>query len=300
MKNIITILQGVVIGIGQVIPGASGSTLAMIMGVYDDFIELLHSATGFLQQTGKFITRKITWQDLITEFKKINLQFGIFLAIGIAISFVLFANLVSYLLDHYIAYLYSFLTGLILFSISITLMHVKTKGLKSWGLIALVAILMYGLLSILDAKPETVPALWLGPVIGFMTASAAAVPGIDGTFILIVFGVYDFCLKIIKHTASLQFDNFEITFLALFLIGVLAGLASISRFMKWALKNHSSMTMTILTGLMIGSIKTTNPLQFALAPNTNLDLFLRFGFFLLAGGIILFLRNLSIKKGIEE
>src|SRR5690606_25844130 len=130
MFKLKTILQGFVMGVAEIIPGVSGSTLALAMGIYDEFINLLFSVSEFIKSLFKFITRKISFADLKQSFFNIQFVFGFYLVFGMAIAIALLAGVLSGLLESNRYEVYAFFFGLVLTSIYLPYKEVGGFRLK--------------------------------------------------------------------------------------------------------------------------------------------------------------------------
>jgi len=239
-------------GSADVVPGVSGGTIAFITGIYE---ELLNSIKSF--DTHAFhLLIKGSFHDF---WKYINGKFLIVLLSGIALSILTFANLIHYLLDHTPIQLWSFFFGLIIIS-SLTVI----KQVRKWKLTVVFGglaglFLGYLITGISPAgTPETALFIFFSGVLGI---SAMILPGISGSFILLILGKYEFIISAIK--------DLNLFVLTIFALGCVVGLLSFTRLISWFLKNYHDITIALLAGFMLGSLNKIWPWKETLSHRTN-------------------------------
>jgi len=246
------ILNGFLIGIANLIPGVSGGTFALILGLYDRLITAITSINAItLSVTFQFITgftQPIKREHFAKEMKRIDFWFLAFLGFGLLLSVISGAKLIQFLLQNYPAPTLALFIGLIIPSLSVPYKLIENHGITEWiYLIPGIAL-------------TVVPSLFMGdttgsenPLIAFVTGmiaiSAMILPGISGSYIMLVLGEYQIVIG--KLSNILAFDS--ILFLASFALGCLLGLIIFTHFVKWLFKKYKSHTMTFLLGLILGS-----------------------------------------------
>ncbi len=246
------ILNGFLIGIANLIPGVSGGTFALILGLYD---RLIHAITSLRPETILVTLRFVFggWnkegrQRFADEMKRIDLVFLIFLGLGLLISVVTGAKLIQYLLQNHPAATLSLFIGLIIPSLVVPYRLIEKHNITVW------LFLIPGILL------TVVPSFFMGdgsgsenPVFAFITGmiaiSAMILPGISGSYIMLVLGEYQIVIG--KLSNLLQVDS--ILFLSAFGLGCLIGLILFTHIVKWLFKSYKSHTMTFLLGLILGS-----------------------------------------------
>ncbi len=246
------ILNGFLIGIANLIPGVSGGTFALILGLYDRLIGAITSlnlttvkvSIGLI--TGLF--GKESRAAFAEEMKRIDFWFLLFLGFGLMLSVVSGAKLIQYLLQNHPAPTLALFIGLIIPSLSVPYKLMDRHSVFIW------------LFLIPGIALTVVPSFFMGntagsenPLIAFVTGavaiSAMILPGISGSYIMLVLGEYQ--IVIAKLSNILAIDS--IVFLAAFGIGCLLGLLLFTHFVKWLFKKYKSHTMTFLLGLILGS-----------------------------------------------
>lgn len=249
MKRIIDYImvavKGACMGAADVIPGVSGGTIAFITGIYDDLLGSINAidATAVkLFFTGKF---KEFW-------KHINGSFLVSLFFGILISVLTLAGLMQYLLEHHPIQTWAFFFGLIVAS-SIFIL----RGIEGWNLKA-VLFLIFGVflgVTICTLSPTTTPdALWFIFLSGAIAICAMILPGISGSFILLILSKYQYIMGAISGLTSGQAIGESIVVLGVFAVGAVCGILAFSRFLHWLLGRFHKETLITLAGFIIGSL----------------------------------------------
>lgn len=239
--------KGFAMGMADIVPGVSGGTIALITNIYDELIRTISSVNkDFLQLLLRF---KI--KELITH---ANGQFIIPLFFGIASAIVLMSKVMHYFMQEFPVYTWSLFFGLILASIyyvGTTIPDIKQP--KSMGMVLVGTLVGYLVVSLIPVStPDTLPMIFLAGCIGIC---AMILPGISGSFILLILGKYTFVTSALKS----PFSDGNIAVIMTFCAGCLIGLLSFSKFLNYLLKHFHNMTMCVLTGFMIGTLKKIWP-----------------------------------------
>ncbi len=235
-------LKGIAMGAADVIPGVSGGTIAFISGIYEELINSIKSIN--LNSFKLLLTGKIA------EFwKEINGAFLLSLVTGIAISIISLAKGLKYLLDHYPILVWSFFFGLVVAS-SIYVARTITKwdlGTIATGIAGIV--IAYFITVITPVEANT--TYWFIFLSGAIAICAMILPGISGSFILVLLGMYKFILEAV--------GNFQFDIILTFLAGAAIGIISFSNVLSWLLKKYHNLTISLLAGFMIGSLNKVWP-----------------------------------------
>lgn len=235
-------LKGVGMGAADVVPGVSGGTIAFIVGIYDELIDSIKSING--NSLKLFFTGK--WGAF---WKAVNGNFLISLLLGIALSVFSLAKIITWLLTDHPVMVWAFFFGLVLASTWFV-----GKDIKEWNkktipaFIIGVAVAYY----ITVATPAETPSNLLFIFLcGAIAICAMILPGISGSFILVLLGKYFFIMEAVK--------TLDITVLLVFFAGACIGITSFSRVLSYALKNFRNITLAVLTGFMLGSLNKVWP-----------------------------------------
>ena len=238
-------VKGACMGAADVIPGVSGGTIAFITGIYDDLlasINAIDSTAVKLFFTGKF---KEFW-------KYINGGFLASLFCGILFSVMTLAGIMQYLLEHHPIQTWAFFFGLIVAS-SIFIL----RGIKGWNLKAVLFLVLGVILgvTVCTLSPTTTPdALWFIFISGAIAICAMILPGISGSFILLILGKYQYIMSAITGLTSGEAIGESIVVLGVFAVGAVCGILSFSRFLHWLLGRFHKETLITLAGFIIGSL----------------------------------------------
>ena len=245
-------LRGLAMGAADVVPGVSGGTIAFITGIYS---ELLHSLSRFNLQ---FITT-LKNQGVKAAWLHINGHFLLSLGLGIIVSILSLARLVTYLLDSHPLLVWSFFFGLIIAS-SIFVLR-QMRGWNLGGIILLVAGIALAV-AIGQLRPaEVVASNAYIFMAGAIAICAMILPGISGSFILLLLGVYGHVLGAIKAL--------DLTTLALFGSGCAVGLLSFVRILTWLLDHYHQRIIALLAGFIAGSLYLVWPWKEVLSVYTD-------------------------------
>ena len=234
---------GITMGAADVVPGVSGGTMAFIMGVYQELIDAIKSVDlGVLKLLLRFRIKEV--------FERVPWRFLVALVSGIGIAILSLARLITWLLEHHTVLLYAFFFGLVLASIVAIGVHVKWSASALATLIAGTVIAYW----IVGRVPLQMPH---DPLTIFLSACIAIVamilPGLSGSFILLILGQYAYVLNAVKAL--------EVLTLLPFVAGIVVGITTFSRVLSWLLDHYHQMTLTLLVGFMIGSLRKIWPFK---------------------------------------
>ena len=238
IKNSIVALKGFAMGAANVIPGVSGGTIALLTGIFNELIESLNA-----------IMSVSTWKLLIKgQFKEfwetIHGTFLLWLAIGVVISIFSLAKLMDYVLDHHPVQTWAFFFGLII--VSSVFMLSDIKGWKSTDVLWLVFGVALGAFICLLSPTETTSAMWFIAVCGAIAICTMILPGISGSFILVLLGKYEYIMEAVSEL--------NIPVLLVFAIGCLVGIVAFSKFLHWLIGRFEKQTLLVLIGFTIGAL----------------------------------------------
>ena len=238
-------VKGACMGAADVIPGVSGGTIAFIMGIYDEFVGSIAKVDS--EALGLLLKGKIR------EFwKHINGNFLLALIAGIGASVVILAGLMQMLLSDHPIQTWAFFFGLIVAS-SIFIL----RGISGWKLrdgLFLVLGCVLGVVVCTLSPTQTPDALWFIFLSGAIAICAMILPGISGSFILLILGKYQYIMGVISGLASGQNVGSNIVILGVFLIGAVVGIIAFSKFLHWLLARRNKETLIVLAGFIIGSL----------------------------------------------
>lgn len=248
--------KGIGMGAADVVPGVSGGTIAFITGIYEELVATIHQFD--------FSFFKI-WKNegFLKAWNQYNLSFLLVLISGIATSILSLAKLINYLLDHHTILIYAFIFGLVTSSI-----YFVAKQIERWRVSTIILLLLFVAvgyyITVLEPMeaPDSYFYFFLSGAIGII---AMILPGISGSFILLLLGSYQAILNTVSDfTGSIATANwalFSASFLKIitFVAGMIVGIKLFSRILTWLFKNYKDITLAVLTGLMIGAMNKIWP-----------------------------------------
>lgn len=237
MHYLFVFLKGIAMGAADVVPGVSGGTIAFITGIYDRLLASINAINFGL-------IKIIKTQGIAAAWKKINGNFLLSLFAGILVSVFSLAKVLEYLNKNHPILLWAFFFGLIIASI----VYVG-KQVKKWNVNAIIGliagtILVFGI-SLLPPLGDSTNLGFIF-ICGVIAICAMILPGVSGSFLLLVLGAYHSILGAVND------KNFVL--LGVFMAGALIGLLSFSRVLKWVLDKYRSVTIATLTGFLVGSL----------------------------------------------
>lgn len=243
IQYIIISLKGMAMGAADVVPGVSGGTIAFISGIYEELLTSISSVN--------FKTLKLLKTDGIkAAWKAVNGNFLLALLIGIFISIVSLAKLISWLLENKPIMVWAFFFGLVLASILyIGKQITKWNGLTIFSLLLGASIAFY-ITTLQPLVSENSSPLFIF-LAGSIAICAMILPGISGAFILVLLGAYKPVLDAIH--------NKDFKLITILLVGAVVGLLSFSKILKWLFNNYRNYTLAVLTGFILGSLNKIWP-----------------------------------------
>ncbi len=252
LQYLLLAVKGMLMGAADAVPGVSGGTIAFITGIYE---ELIHSLRSFDMAA----VRLLFSQGLAAAWRHVN---GTFLAVligGILMSLLTLSHVVLFLLETQAPLLWSFFFGLIIAS-----MWSLCRNVSQWHSSVLVsfatgAVVAYAVTQITPSALEATPLFVFFS--GMIAICAMILPGISGSFILLLLGMYT---PIMQAIQGLEFAT-----LGLFGAGCVLGLLAFSRVLDWAFSHHRSTTLALLGGFMLGSLSKVWPWKYTTAYAIN-------------------------------
>ena len=235
-------LKGMAMGAADIIPGVSGGTIAFISGIYEELIETINNVNFEA-------IKKLKNNGIKSFWTHINGNFLIALLTGIAISIMSLAKVITHLLETHSQLLWGFFFGLIVASV-----YIVGKQVNKWDINNIISLIIGSSIAfyITILNPMQNPdALWFVFLSGSIAICAMILPGISGSFILLLLGSYEFILVAIK--------DFKLDVITIFGVGCITGLLAFSKLLNWLFKKYHDITIALLTGFLIGSLNKIWP-----------------------------------------
>jgi putative membrane protein len=246
------VLRGFLMGAADVVPGVSGGTIALVLGIYERLVASIRSGSSAL---GSMVrgdgTGAAGW------LKKVDWAFLVPLLLGILLAVITLARLIETLLADYPEEMAGLFTGLIAGSVVIAWRLVRSWDTSVFITLGLTTVVMFVLLGLRQGtSDETVgqladPALWAFFLAGAVAICAMILPGISGSFLLVLLGMYGPVLEAVNERSMVT--------LVVLVVGMILGLALFSQLLSWALEHHHDRVIAALVGLMAGSLRVLWP-----------------------------------------
>ncbi|MFH1489643.1 MAG: DUF368 domain-containing protein [Pseudomonadota bacterium] len=242
MKDIGTALKGFCMGAADVVPGVSGGTMAFILGIYEKLIKAIRSFDLI------FLKKLLSFR-IGEAWDHVSGRFLLALGAGILTAIFSLARALGWLLQNRPVLIWSFFFGLILASIFVVGRHLEKWTLPLWIATLIGAAGAYVLVGLV---PVTTPdTLWFLFMSGAVAICAMILPGISGSFILVLLGKYRYILDAV--------NNRDILILFIVAMGAVFGLITFVRLLNWLLRKSHDITIAVLTGFMLGSLRKVWP-----------------------------------------
>ena len=244
-EYILDFLKGIAMGIGNIIPGVSGGTIALITGIYERFI---HAFRSFDVKAVRLLLKG----DIKGFIAHTDLWFLTSVFLGVLLSIIALARILGYTFEYYPVYTWAYFFGLILASI-----WYVGKTVERWNAGAVIFLLIgvaiaAGISLFSQATPND--NVWYLLLCGVVATCSMMLPGLSGSFVLVLMGNYELIFVDGVNTMNLQV-------LLPVAVGAVIGLIAFSRLLSWVLKNYRNVTIALLTGFVIGSLNLLWPWQ---------------------------------------
>ena len=246
IKDYITVgVKGACMGAADVIPGVSGGTIAFITGIYDEFV-------GSIARVDAEAVRLLFKGKIKDFWNHINGTFLLSVFAGIGVSVVALAGLMQMFLSDFPIQTWAFFFGLIVAS-SIFIL----RGIQGWKVREVLMVILGAILgvTVCTLSPTQTPdALWFIFISGAIAICAMILPGISGSFILLILGKYQYIMGAISGLVAGDDFGRNLAIIAVFLIGAVVGILGFSKFLHWLLARWNKETLIVLAGFIIGSL----------------------------------------------
>lgn len=238
-------LRGLLMGAADVVPGVSGGTMALIVGVYERLLQAISNGVAALLKLGQLDARE-GWKGL----KAVDWALVVPLAAGILTALLVGARFIPGLLETYPEASRGLFFGLIAGSLVIPWVRISTPSLRHVLLASIAAAVAFGLVGL---PPRTLadPALWYVLLCASVAICAMILPGVSGAFLLLVFGIYEPTLEAVNAQ--------DMAYVATFIGGAVLGLGAFAQLLTYLLHRVYDATMAVLVGLMAGSLRALWP-----------------------------------------
>jgi putative membrane protein len=238
-------IRGFLMGSADVVPGVSGGTVALIVGIYPRLITNIRQGAAVLSAFVRF-----RFSDGVERLRSIEWSFLLPLLAGMAVALVSLARLIEHLLEDYPVEMSALFFGLVIASTFVARGMVSSWDPVRIATFAGVAIGAFFLLGLRSGEAEN-PATWIFLVAGAVAICAMILPGVSGSFLLLMLGMYEAVLAAVNDRDYLV--------LLMVILGAVVGLALFSSVLNWALDSYHDLVMAAITGLLLGSLRVLWP-----------------------------------------
>ena len=269
-RTVLDAVRGSLIGFAEIVPGVSGGTIALIVGVYEALIDGAgHLARGVARAVGDGV-RGRGFGAARAHFRSVRWAVVLPIGIGMLTAIVVGAALLAPLLEAYPTGTRAVFAGLIAASLIVPARMVGGRWSVREYAIGLLAAALTFLLTGLPQAPDQEPALWVVAIAAAFAVCALVLPGVSGSYLLLTVGMYAPTLAAVNGR--------DLGYLGFFILGAILGLGVFVSGLQWLLAHHRRITLVVMTGLMLGSLRALWPWQdddgIALAPDDDLGLLL--------------------------
>ncbi|MFD0798617.1 DUF368 domain-containing protein [Maribacter chungangensis] len=241
-QHIFIMLKGMAMGIAELVPGVSGGTIAFVTGIYEEFISSINNIRLDTFKTLKTKGVKAFWDTL-------NGNFLVVLFGGMVISMLSFSRLITWLLEFHPIPIWAFFFGLVFASVIFVAKAISKWNIGAIILFALGTITAFYITTLPpSANTDSLPFLFFS---GALAICAMVMPGISGAFILVLLGSYKTILDAV--------NNYDFKIVTTVALGVIFGILSFARVLKWMFANYKNATLAVLTGFILGSLNKIWP-----------------------------------------
>lgn len=238
--------KGFCMGGADIIPGVSGGTIAFITGIYEDLL-------GAVRSVNYRFGKALVTGNLKEALAELHLRFLLPLLLGVGTAFVALAGLMHWLLNEHPVHIWSLFMGLIGASTIVV-----GRKVPSWNGATLTTLASGAVAAwfIVGMVPVTTPeSWWFIFLCGMIAICAMILPGISGSFLLLILGKYEFVTGALRN----PLDGANLVILGIFACGCVAGLLSFSRVLHFFLSRYHALTIACLTGVMLGAARKVWP-----------------------------------------
>jgi len=294
--------RGVAMGCADVVPGVSGGTMAFILGIYEELVDSIRMLT--MPNTLKHLFQF----DLKWAWAELPWRFLLALGTGILVAIISMARVIEWALHNYEIYVWSFFFGLVVASI----ITVRTR-VSQWHPITIAGLVIGTVIAFLVVSMvpvETPNTPWFLSLSGAIAICAMILPGISGSFLLLILGKYEFIISAVNDR-----DIVPLIWLGL---GMGVGIVTFAQLVGWLFKHYRDITISVLIGFMVGSLWKIWPWKIPvetytkpdgevvtlveqhILPVANGDLFIALIFMAIGFGLVFVLEQFAVNKSDAE
>lgn len=280
MRAFKIIFTGFCMGAADIVPGVSGGTMAFILGIYQELLDTIRRFAS------KEIWAPLLQGDFASVVRKSNWKFLVLLATGILLAIATLSQLLEQALQQYPVYIWCFFFGLVVASAMLVSRRITKVNFLVLFFLLFGMVLAYAIVGLVPTETSNAP--WFLILSGAIAICAMILPGISGSFLLVILGKYEFVLRAVNTR-----DFVSLSYIAL---GAGGGLLAFSHVLSWLMHKYYNYTVALLTGLMIGSLRKIWPWKdgdLNVLPELSNDWVLQLGIMIVGCMTVLFLEKIA-------
>lgn len=250
-----TLAKGVAMGVVEIVPGVSGGTMALILGIYGELIGAIDATFAWIGRALRRLLPGLVGSVAPRDAPPV--AFLVLLGIGMAAAVLAGSHLVDKLLSTARGPTYAFFCGIVLASVATPLRLMERRGAGELSLILIGAVASF-LATGLSAGAVREPGLAFLLLSGVVAVAVLVLPGVSGSFVLLAMGSYNYVIERVRGVTAGELAESGLP-LIVFSLGMVLGMLTAARLVSWMLARYQSLTLAVLTGLMLGSLRALWP-----------------------------------------
>jgi putative membrane protein len=248
------VLRGVAIGSVEVVPGVSGGTVALVVGLYERLIAAASHLVSAARATVD-VPRGLGWSRARTEFSRVEWPMVLAVLVGMVAAVLVAARFLPPVIQAHPVATNALFFGMVAASVAVPVLDLGgVRGGREWALVVVGAV-GTALVTGLPPGDLTEPSLWLVAPAAALAVCALVLPGLSGSFLLLAMGLYEPTLRAV--------DDRDLAYVGTFLLGAVLGLAFFVKGLEWVLARHRRTVLALMTGILIGALRALWPWQTA-------------------------------------
>lgn len=252
-SDLFNVFRGALMGAAEVIPGVSGGTVALVVGIYDRLIISAGHTVSGVRLAATDLPRGKGGRRAAEEFRNVHWRLVLAVLAGMFAAVIVAAKLVAPLVESHPEHAFGLFFGLVLASLYVPYMGSGRRWTPANYLLALVVAAGAFVLTGLPPTEITDPHPLIIVGAAAVAITALVLPGVSGSFMLLAFGLYTVTINAVNER--------DFGYLGLFALGAVLGLAFFVKLLQWLLEHHHHLTLVVMTGLLAGSLRALWPWQ---------------------------------------
>lgn len=263
-QDVAQFARGLLMGSADIVPGVSGGTVALIVGIYTRLVTAISRIDG--KTIRLLLDRK--WAD---AFNRVDARFLIGLGLGIVTAVLTLSSLIHYLLEYQRESTFAAFFGMILGSSILVIRMIEKWTWIRWLGLALGTVGAYIFVGLPQLQNPPLFEPWYLFICGAFAICAMILPGVSGSFLLLILGAYSQALALLSRLKSFSVTTNDMLCIIALGSGIAIGIVSFTKFLRWLLAHYEAITLAVLGGFMLGSLRRLWPFALDLTPDLPFD-----------------------------